>query len=367
VLLARSLDVPGGERDLVTLASGLHRRHVDLRAVAFYRGPLERELIDAGVPLTILEKRGRWDLVRFPFQLARALRQLRPAVLLSYAGSPSIYAQLFRLHHRARVVWRLEPAQPSRMPNRITSRVEQSLGSRVSLLIAGSQTASKRAIERGYPASHIVVIPNGVDLDHFKRDENGRITTRNAWRIPETSRLIGQVGPLTPSQDYSTFLHAAAIVAKSRDDVHFVCIGGSSHNASNELRRLGERLGLGERIIWTGAVTLQASTYSALDLLVSSSASGEGVPMTIAEAMACGVPVVTTDAGDAAWVVGDDRFVVPSSNPEALADAMLRMLQDVDDRLIDRGALRARIDRDLSVERFLDRMQAALFGANLGP
>jgi glycosyltransferase involved in cell wall biosynthesis len=133
------------------------------------------------------------------------------------------------------------------------------------------------------------------------------------------------------------------------------------------LRRLGDRLGLGERIIWTGAVTMQATTFSALDLLVNSSSSGAGVPVAIAEAMACGVPAITTDVGDAAWTVGDDRFVVAPSNPEALAEAMLHLLRDVDDRLIDRGALRARIDRDLSVDRFLDRIQAALFGSNVDP
>jgi glycosyltransferase involved in cell wall biosynthesis len=292
-------------------------------------------------------------------------------VIQSYAGSPSIYAQLFRPSHRARVAWRLEHVQSApthrRIPNRIASRIEQSLAKRVSLFIAGSQTARERAIEREYPAPRIIVIPNGVDLDHFKRDEGGRITTRNAWRIPETSQLIGQVGPLDSNRDFPTFLQAAAIVAKARPDAHFVCIGGGTPGAINELRRLGDRLGLGERIIWTGAVTLQASTYSALDLLVNSSSSGASVPVAIAEAMACGVPVVTTDVGDAAWTVGDDRFVVAPSNPEALAEAMLRLLRDVDDRLIDRGALRARIDRDLSVDRFLDRIQAALFGAKVDP
>jgi len=370
VLLSRSLDVPGGDREPVTLATGLRRRNIDVRVVVFYRGPFERELIDAGVPLTILEKRGRWDLFRFPFRLARVLRQLRPTVIQSYAGSPSVYAQLFRPYHRARVAWRLEPVQDAsrrrQFLNRITARIEQSLARRVSLFIAGSQTARQRAIDHRYPAARIVVIPNGVNLNHFRRDDSGRDTTRNAWRIPDASRLIGQVGPLHSSRDIPTSLQAAAIVAEARPDAHFVCIGGGSQNASNELRRLGDKLGLGERIIWTGSVTMQASTYSALDLLVNSSSSGEGVPVAIAEAMATGVPVVTTDVGDSAWTVGDDRFVVPPSNPEALAETILRLLRDVDDRLIDQGALRARIDRDLSVERFLDRMQAALFGASSG-
>ena len=254
-----------------------------------------------------------------------------------------------------------------RFLNRITSRIEQSLARRVSLFIAGSQKARERAIERDIPPRALL---------SFQTESiwiTSGATTAAAPPLampgvsPEISRLIGQVGPLDSNRDIPTFLQAAAIVAKARPDARFVCIGGGAPGASNELRRLGERLGLGERIIWTGAVTMQASTYSALDLMVSSSSSGEGVPMAIAEAMACGVPVVTTDVGDAAWTVGDDRFVVPPSNPEALAETILRLLRDVDDRLIDQGALRARIERDLSVERFLDRTQAALFGASIGP
>jgi glycosyltransferase involved in cell wall biosynthesis len=171
------------------------------------------------------------------------------------------------------------------------------------------------------------------------------------------------VGRLEAHKDYPSFLQAAAIVARARTDVRFVCIGGGASDQTNDLRRLGEQLGLGERIIWTGAITMQASTYSALDLLVSSSSSGEGVPMVVAEAMACGVPVAATDVGDSAWTVGDERFIVPPSNPGALAEAMLALLRDIDDRLIDQGALRARIERDLSIDRMLDRTLAALFGS----
>ena len=75
------------------------------------------------------------------------------------------------------------------------------------------------------------------------------------------------------------------------------------------------------------------------------------------------MPVAATDVGDSAWTVGDERFIVPPSNPGALAEAMLALLRDIDDRLIDQGALRARIERDLSIDRMLDRTLAALFGS----
>ncbi|MGH2550252.1 MAG: glycosyltransferase, partial [Thermomicrobiales bacterium] len=98
------------------------------------------------------------------------------------------------------------------------------------------------------------------------------------------------------------------------------------------------------------------------DIAVSSSAYGEGVPNVVAEAMACGTPVIATDVGDSAWTVGDDRFIVPIADPRILAETIIRLLEDIDAGLIDGGTLRARIERELSVERLLDRTEQALFG-----
>ena len=99
-----------------------------------------------------------------------------------------------------------------------------------------------------------------------------------------------------------------------------------------------------------------------MDICVSSSASGEGIPEPLAEAMACGTPVIATDAGDAAWLVGDERAIVPPEDPGALAERILQLLDDIEDGLVDGATLRARIDRELSVDRLLDRMEAVLLG-----
>jgi glycosyltransferase involved in cell wall biosynthesis len=67
-----------------------------------------------------------------------------------------------------------------------------------------------------------------------------------------------------------------------------------------------------------------SETYNGFDLLCSTSAFGEGFPNTVAEAMACGVPCVVTAVGDAPRVVGTAGTVIPTGNPSALAEAVIR-------------------------------------------
>ncbi len=160
VLLARSLDVPGGERELVTLATGLHRRHIDVRVVVFYRGPLERELIDAGVPLTILEKRGRWDL----FRLSVPTRPDAQAAASN--GDP----ELRRLTFRLRSVVSTVPPRQGRLAARTCSRRLQAPP------IPQSNHSTHRAIARE------------AGLTLYCRQSNCQATRHRPWISRRTHR-----------------------------------------------------------------------------------------------------------------------------------------------------------------------------------
>jgi len=101
--------------------------------------------------------------------------------------------------------------------------------------------------------------------------------------------------------------------------------------------------------------------YSALDICVSSAVEATGIPESIAEAMACGTPVIATDTGEAAWLIGDSRAIVPPGDPDALAERILQTLEDIDAGLTDPATLRARVARELSIERVLDRLEHVLY------
>ena len=124
-------------------------------------------------------------------------------------------------------------------------------------------------------------------------------------------------------KDYPTFLEAAAIVAGRKQGMRFVSVGAGPPDYAARLREQARRLGLEGKMIWAGPRGDLPSIYNALDLLVSSSAFGEGFSNVLGEAMACGIPCIATDVGDAREILGEAGIVVSRRNPEALADGIM--------------------------------------------
>jgi glycosyltransferase involved in cell wall biosynthesis len=365
VFLIRSLTYGGAERQLVALAGGLRQRGHDVRVGVFYAGgPLEADLRAACVPVTILDKGGRWDTAGFLWRLVRFLRRERPQVFHGYLGTSNSLGVLTRPFHGARVVWGFRASDLDGDRHdwfyRLDIAIERRLARFADLIIANSRAGRDHGVKHGFPAARTIVIPNGIDADRFRPDASLRAAVRAEWGVRDGELLVGRIGRLDPQKDYPTFLRAAAIVVRSRPGTRFVCVGTGTSAYKRELGDLGLELGLGERVIWTGARADMPAVYNALDLLVSSSAYGEGTPNVVAEAMASGVPGVVTDSGDSAWVVGNLGRVVAPSDASVLAAAIGAALDDVARGDVDRAAIRQRVVANLSVELLVARTEAAL-------
>ncbi len=97
LILCRSLDVGGAERQIVELAKGLRQRGHEVSVAVFYGGgPLEADLGTAGIQMHDLRKTGRWDIAGFAARLLRLLRAERPDVLHSYLTLPNLLATATR-------------------------------------------------------------------------------------------------------------------------------------------------------------------------------------------------------------------------------------------------------------------------------
>ena len=353
----------GAERQLVDLACGLQSRGHAVTLVTFYPGGgMLADAERAGVRTISLDKSGRWDIPGFLWRLGRTLRRERADCVHGYLGLANALLVLTRPLHWAPVVWGIRSSDIDlgryHWVARVDAWLEQKLSRFPRLIIANSHAGRQHAVDRGYPADRMIVVPNGIDLARFQRDEAGRERVRAEWGVRPNELLIGRIGRIDPQKDQPTFLEAAARVAAVRPDTRFVIVGNDRFGQQDEITPLVERLNLGDRLIWAGHRADMAAVHSAFDLCVSSSAFGEGTPNVLVEAMACGTPCVTTDVGDSAVAVGAFGTVVPRRDPAALAQAILATL----DTPVDRAALRTHVAADFSLDHLITATETALAG-----
>jgi glycosyltransferase involved in cell wall biosynthesis len=204
---------------------------------------------------------------------------------------------------------------------------------------------------------HITVLPLGLDLEPFAQIPRHTGEFRKAWDIPPDVPLVGIVGRLVPIKNHSLFLEAAARVQAQLPAARFVIIGDGETRAEVEAK--ADALGLRDCVTFTGWQRDLAPIYSDLDALVISSLN-EGTPVSVIEAVAAGCPVVATAVGGLPDLLDHGQLgkLVPSENPDALADAITDTLLNPPDTAA---------TRPLMVDRYgIDRLVSDLDGLYRG-
>ena len=303
----------------------------------FYGGGALEELFDSSeVPVEYLEKKGRWDLFGFFRRTTKWIRRENPDILHGYLTGANIVAILIKpFVGKLHIVWGVR-ASNMLLENydrlaRFSFRLSVWLSRFADLIIVNSNSGYDYHLAKGYPSEHMVVVPNGIDTDLFTPDLLARQHQRSAWGIDAEETVVGIVGRLDPMKDHRTFLQAASKVLAKRKDILFVCAGNGTDKNLEDLQKYSEELDILENVRWEPGQVNVEKIYNALDVLVSTSAFGEGFSNTLAEAMACGVRCVATDVGDARRILSDTGVVVAPGDSSAVADGILTIL-DSDQR-----------------------------------
>jgi glycosyltransferase involved in cell wall biosynthesis len=168
----------------------------------------------------------------------------------------------------------------------------------------------------------MVVVANGFDTVAFQPNVQARESVRRNLNIGRNEIVVGCVARWDPQKDHRTLFSALSLLKARGQRLRCICAGSDMVDSNNELSRLIRRRGLQDDVLLLGPWSDVAGLMNALDVHVMSSAYGEAFPNVLAEAMACGIPCVTTDVGDARAIIGDTGWVVLPRDPAALADAL---------------------------------------------
>jgi glycosyltransferase involved in cell wall biosynthesis len=148
--------------------------------------------------------------------------------------------------------------------------------------------------KEGFPRAKVRVIPNGVDVERFRPRPESRAAVRAALGVPRDAPVCGIVAALRPEKNHELFLHAAAEVRSEHPDARFLIIGDGPRRG--ELEQLAAKLDVAGAVHFLGSRSDVEELLPAMDVFALTS-HNEANPVSILEAMACGVPVVASDVG----------------------------------------------------------------------
>lgn len=289
-------------------------------------------VVSAGIPVACVNMRPGIPDPRGLLRLAKHLKAARPDVVQTWMDHSNLIGGLAtKWGTDAPVVWGIHHSNHVKgVAKRSTlltvaacAKLSRKIPARV---VVCSEMSKTSYLASGFYAANLIVIPNGFDTKRFVPDPEARRTFRAELGLPTDCFIFGLAARFDPMKDPTTFLRAAAIVAKRFNGVRFVVCGKGMDTANAELARQVRELGLVDRMSLIGPRQDVPRFLAAVDVAALSSIS-EAFPLVLGEAMACATPCVSTDVGDASLIVGEAGTIVPPSNPQAMADAMAAFVQ----------------------------------------
>ncbi len=207
---------------------------------------------------------------------------------------------------------------------RLKTLLDRVLLRRFDRVILVSRAMRRRLPRWWVPEARVQVIHNALMLDSY-----GRGAPASARSIPRSGGPVALLaaGRLSAEKGLDLLLRALAEVSREYPNLRLTIAGTGPKEPA--LRRLGDELGLTEKVRYIGYVADMPSLYAESDLVVQSSLT-EGLPNVMLEAAYLGVPVVATDVGGTREVIehGVSGWLVPAGSAAALAAGVRRYLQD---------------------------------------
>lgn len=318
------LETGGTERQLVALLEGLDRsRFRPVVVVERAGGALEQAVRDLRIPIHVEGRRWRWDPL-VPVRLARLLRRERVDVVHAFESMEDVYG----------VVAGVLGGVPVRLMTWLSLRYPRAHMALLWLampfatrLIANSEHARRWLQRRYQPASRVIAIPNGLDVEFYARARDVAAKRRELGLADDERPVLGMVARLRPEKDHETLLHATKLLVNRYPKLVLLLAGDGPRQA--ELERAAARMLAPGRCRFLGNRKDVADLYHVFDVSLLMT-EYEGMPNAVMEAMAAARPVVATNVEGCADLIADgvNGVLVPPHDAPALADAVARVLGD---------------------------------------
>ena len=326
LFLLQTLRRGGSENIVKDLCQHLSPEKFNFFVIALIDGQLKDTFREMGIP-TLCVQRDQKGFFAATREISSFIKKHKIDVVNAHHFTPFVHGVYGAKARGCRIYYTAH----SRHEVDLIGRFWSTVGSFLLRFSDGSIGISpdvSRAIKQTFhlPDVKVLTILNAVNHRRF----NGAVdrqTKRRELGIDEAVPVIGCVGNLRKQKNYPNLIKAFAIVRKGVGRAKLMIVGEGKRE--DELRSLTKELGLEEDVMLLGPRSDVPEILKALDVYCLAS-SFEGLPLSLLEAMLVGLPAVGTEINGTRDVITHEEngLLVPSDNPEELAKALLRIIND---------------------------------------
>jgi len=278
------------------------------------------------------------------FKLLNTIKQYNPDLIQSWMYHSDLVSSIISLILRKPLFWNIRQASVNTKLNKKLTVFVAKLCGKLSFVPLRIISCTKKGISEhsliGYKKKKMIFIPNGFEISEFTINKR-----------PNQYRKLIHVGRYAPLKNHSSFLRISQMILVKIPNLKIEMYGDGINGQNLELVSLASELGILKNIDFKGRSNNLRDIYAQSDLLISTSFS-EGFPNTIGEAMCCGCSVITTNAGDSADIVLDEKNIFLPDQNEEMAIRAVEILQGNINREENRELITSRFDISKTVTQY---------------
>lgn len=350
-----SLGMGGAERQALSQAERMAERGHKVAVLAL-RPRLAEEWPTRLEVIYLDMRRAPFSALRGLAQARRFLLEFKPELLHGHSFHANFVARLLKvLIPGTAVLSTVHNVYEGGWLRMLAYRLTDRLSLRTTAVCGA---AARRFVHlKAVPQHKCVVMANGIETAELTPDQGRRARIREQMGVRDEFVWI-TAGRIVRAKDYPNLLRAFARVLAIHPDVQLWVAGASTAAEAERLHKMSVIRGLGDAVRWLGLRRDMPALLDAADGFVLASA-WEGMSLALGEAMAMEKPVVATDVGGTRELVGESGAIVPARSPDAMAMAMLDVMQrSQEDRHTLGCAERRRICLNFSMDTRADEWEA---------
>ena len=356
ILIAESSMAVGGQELAVLLhAERLVKRGHRILLVLEPRSPIMAMASERGLPVEPFVMR-QWRLPLSILAFRRLLARERPDIVHVNSSRDSWIAALATrlLRPRPKVIRTRHISAPLNK-NATTHLLYRRLFDMV--IVTGGERNRQDLIYRdGLSPERVAAFPIGLDVEEFS-PAHPRHDLRAELGIPSGHLLVGMISYLRDYKGHRYLVDAVPLVLAEQPEVTFLIVGEGPEEQN--IRAQIARLGLTASVRMLGFRDDLLDVFRSLNLFVIPTVEGDTIPQVLMQALAVGLPVVSTTTGSIADVIkdGESGFLVPPRDVAALAERIVRLLRDPSLREAMGSRGRRTVVQSYSIDRMVDELQ----------